>query len=259
MRIKKTLLFIALFALSFAGFSQPVLFIDGMVREGKSKLPDAVITVYKNGSKVNSVTTADNGRFALELDLGASYILEFSKPGYVSKKISINTKGPPPEDAEYGYEYPISVTLFKEIEGLDVSILKQPIGKIFYNADEGIFDYDAEYTKSIQKQLAQLQADLERKQKEEAERLAKLEADYKAAMSAGEKALKSKNYGQAIEQFTKASELKPEEALPKQKLSEAQNLQKAEEERLAAEKAKEEEYNNLIASADKKFSSEDYE
>ena len=154
-------LFFFINAITFSQ-GQYILFVDGTVKEGKSKLIGSTVTVYEDGEKSGSILTNASGKFGFDLLMDHEYIIEFSKTGYVSKRISVNTIGVPDDEAEFGFEYGgWQIGLFKTIEGLDVSILEKPIGKIFYVQAYGGFDYDAKYTKSIRNELAQLQLDLE--------------------------------------------------------------------------------------------------
>ncbi len=74
---------------------QYILFVDGTVKEGKTKLEGSTITVFEDGKKSGSSKTNSSGKFGFDLKMDHQYILEFSKVGYVSKKISVNTKGIP--------------------------------------------------------------------------------------------------------------------------------------------------------------------
>ena len=87
--------------------------------------------------------------------------------------------------------------------------------------------------------------------KEAIAKIKKLDDDYKLALSDGDKALKAKTFEAAITSFQKASRLKPEEKLPKEKIEEAKK-------EIAAAKKRDEDYTNLMAKADKEFSAKDY-
>ncbi len=92
--------------------------------------------------------------------------------------------------------------------------MNKPIGKIYYDANDGGFVYDAKYTKSIRGDLEQLQEDLEEKQRE----LAAAEVGYKKAISSADAKLNSKNYEAAKAGYTAAMKLKPGEQYPKDQI-----------------------------------------
>ena len=130
-------------------------------------LGNARVVVYKNGSKERSITSNLN-KFTLDLDLNANYVLSFEKDGYVAKKVSFNTKAPAEAIANGFTPFDFAVSLFKQYDDINIVVFNQPVGMIRYDDDTGDFDYDTDYTKSIQSQLQQVLAQVEQKQKEEA-------------------------------------------------------------------------------------------
>ncbi|MCK7537002.1 MAG: hypothetical protein MZV63_41590 [Marinilabiliales bacterium] len=62
------------------------------VKEGSAK--DGLIKLFENDKLIESFTSDRSGKFSLSLDLNKEYIIEFSKEGYVTKKISIDTHVP---------------------------------------------------------------------------------------------------------------------------------------------------------------------
>ncbi|MBL4652603.1 MAG: hypothetical protein JKY53_07020 [Flavobacteriales bacterium] len=233
-----------------------ILFVDGTVKEGKVKLVGATVTVYEDGNKTGSVIVNATGKFGFDLLMDHQYIIEFSKAGYVSKKISVNTKGVPPEDAEFGFEFGgWQVLLFKKVEGLDVSILDNPVGKIFYDPEDGGFNYDVKYTKSIRNEMDKLQSDLANK----LAAAAAAEQNYKHAITAGDKAFGSSHYSSAVEHYNKALEVKPGDTYATSKLAEVETKAAGEKAAADATAAKDLEFSNLVTEADTKFKNKDYD
>lgn len=241
---------------------QPGLFIEGTVREEKTKLSGVNVTVLLGGRLINSLATPANGLFSFTLNYNNDYILQFSKDGYTTKKISVSTKGVPPEDAVDIFEFTgFEVALFKTIPDLDVSLLQKPIGKIsFISPDEG-FDYDAAYTAAMQEQLQKFQQELAMKKKTAEE----ANARYKASLAKADKAFGAKDYSGAKDLFYEASGVKPDEKYPKDKIAEIEKImadlasrEAAEKERLAREKEINDKYNAALAKADKALASKDY-
>ncbi len=191
-------------------------------QEDKKKIVGAKINVYRNGSKVETVTTDAKGKFKISLNPDGMYKLEFSNSGYVTKRLEINTKNVPPADGEGGFEFPMEMVLFPELEGLDVSILNKPIAKLYYNPKSFIFDFDKDYTNSIKAEIERLQKELEDKLAEQEAMAAEQEKKYNDAIAAGDKAMSGKEYTRAKQQYTIALNMKPNEQYPKDKLAEAQ-------------------------------------
>lgn len=108
-------------------------------------------------------------------------------------------------------------------------------------------------------------AAIEAKQKEIADAAAaaqQLEADYKSAIDKADAALAAQNFDEAISSYEQASQLKPEENYPKDKIEEAKEskakleAEQAEAERLAA---LQKEYDELITKAEAAYGAGDLE
>lgn len=257
MKVKFNILIITFISFCLNSFdlqAQWTLDIVGTVKkeENNKRLEGATITVKKNGSVYKTFTSPANGKFEFSLEPNADYMIEFSKPGHVTKRIFASTKNVPPEDAKYGFEFSFEMNLFENIEGLDVSILNKPIAKIQFNPSTGYIDYDPEYTKSIQKELEKLKAELERRLKEQEEERKRKQKAYDDAIAAGDKAFNSNNFETAKTEYKKASAIFPDEGYPKDQLDLI-------EQKLKEQAALNKKYNDLIASADESFNKKDYQ
>jgi len=141
--------------------------IDGMVTNDGQVLAGSTITLLKNSAQADKVVTSVDGEFQLTLSPDNDYMIVVSKDGYVSKRISFSTKNVPEKKVGVGFPaFPIEISLFEEIEGLNTSILKRPIGKISYYKNGNNFDYDEEYTASIQTRVQKLKEELKAKRRE---------------------------------------------------------------------------------------------
>ena len=200
----------------------PGLVVTGEVKEGKSRLNDAVIKVFKNGTAINEETSS-NGKYSFLLDYDANYTIEYSKNGYITKRVAFNTSNVSEEEKLYEWDFPTVVSLFKRIEGVDYSILDKPIGKVYFEPGEG-FIHDEQYTLSIQDQLEDLKDRYEEKVEEEEERI-KQEAMAQEIAAAQAKEEEERKKREEEE----AKKLAEEEA--KRKAEEEERLRKEEEER----------------------------
>src|SRR5690606_37974971 len=112
--------------------------------------------------------SADLNRFSLEMELNKNYVLSFEKAGFVTKKLSFSTNVPATA-AQIGFTpFSFVVSLFKQYDGLNTVVFNQPVGMIRYDSALADFDYDTDYTKSIQSALDAAQAEVDKKQKNEA-------------------------------------------------------------------------------------------
>lgn len=214
----------ALALASAAGVLAQSFQINGRVKIEGGSLDDAKVVVYKNGEKQRTV---NNGlsKFQLELDLNADYILSFEKEGFVTKKLSFNTHAPAEAVANGFTPFEFAVSMFKQYDDVNTVVFNQPVGMIRYSKEVDDFDYDTDYTKSIQSALEETMAKVAEKQKaekdnetravrekEEADK-AKARADADKAKADAEAAkLKAKQDKEAAEAAKKEQQRKDEEA-----------------------------------------------
>jgi len=217
----------------------------------KKRMEGAVVTIKRNGAVWKTVTSPANGKFQAGLLPDAIYMIEVSKPGFVSKKIQVSTKNVPPDDAKYGFDIPMDISLFEEMDGLDVSILNQPIGKIAFNPETGYMDHDAAYTKSIQKEMDRLKKELAARLKaEEANRKAN-QKSYDAAIAAADKAFNAEKWAEAKPLYEQALSIFPKEDYPDFQLADISD-------KLVELEAANKKYNSAIEKADKAFSDREW-
>jgi hypothetical protein len=145
-------------------FAKSIITISGRVNEEGQELQNANVLLLKNNILVNEVTTDEIGGFSFTLKTDNQYMIVFSKSGYVSKKILVNTENVPINTSIL--RSGIDVELFREIDGVDFSILNQPIGEFFYSTDKKNIDYDKNYTNAIREQLEALQNAVSNRQRQ---------------------------------------------------------------------------------------------
>ncbi|NRA11780.1 MAG: hypothetical protein HRT57_07485, partial [Crocinitomicaceae bacterium] len=97
------------------------------------------VTVLNNGSEVKKATTSSNGKFSLKfsIPIADKFELVFSKPGMVTKKLSLDASKVNEEDLTAGNEMPLpplKLGMFAEREGIDFSFLDtEYVGEFEYN------------------------------------------------------------------------------------------------------------------------------
>ncbi|MBI2723077.1 MAG: carboxypeptidase regulatory-like domain-containing protein, partial [Bacteroidetes bacterium] len=198
----------------------PVKFV-GNISDDNGDVSGAVIQITQGGKSVGNAMTDGSGDYNFSLPLGGEFLVVVSKEGYVSKKFSVSTLGVPPEKAET--KFPIiqaDMGLNKRLEGVDYSLLNQPINKYHYNPGKDNFEYDKAY---LDQMLAGLMAI------KEAEKAAKnkdrdKEANYQAAVKNGDKLFGKKEWQTAIASYQQASTIKPAESYPKEQITNINKL-----------------------------------
>ncbi len=140
--------------------TQYYLEINGNVREMKDVMASsgdnpwmdsAVVTVYLNNAVYATMLTTRRGKCSFKLPLNKLYIVELSKPTYVSKRFEVNTKVP--ANKYDAFDFYFDMDIFKRLEGVDVSMLDKPIAMVIYNVTNNQFEYDMPYTHRINAEL----------------------------------------------------------------------------------------------------------
>lgn len=206
--------------------------ISGRVKVDGGTMDGVKVVVMKNGAK-DRVLTSNLARFTLDLDLNASYILSFEKDGFVTKKLSFDTHAPAEAIANGFTPFEFAVSIFKQYDDVSTVVFNQPVGMIRYEPSVDDFDYDTDYTKSIQTQLQETLAKVEEKQKEEARNAGEVEKARAKAEAEAQKAAAAK----AAEE----ERLKKEQAAAAAKAEAERKKQEAEAQKAAAAKAAEDE------------------
>ncbi len=130
--------------------------INGTVYEVPDLMSDCNIVVHKNGIASVYAKSKEDGTFNLSLELGYKYMIEFSQGGYVTKKISVDTKTNTQGISEDKSVNELVIDLFQAVPGENYDILDNPIAKIVFDAEKGDFVYDMDYNEKIQAKVQDL-------------------------------------------------------------------------------------------------------
>ncbi len=212
--------FFALLSSCFSG-QTPMVEVYGNVSDDNRDLVGVLVQVTQNGRTINSSKTDPNGDYAFQLPLGGEFIAVVSREGYVSKKFFISTIGVPPEKVDAKFQ-PIgaSISLFKKLEGVDYSLLNQPMMKFGYNAMDESFEYDKEYQKQMAAGLEQIKT----AEKEILNREKEKEQRYNTFVKEGDKAFNRKDWQASISNYQEALKMKPKEAYPQAQITNISKL-----------------------------------
>jgi hypothetical protein len=115
---------------------------DGMPQSGVS------IKLYRVNDLVQSIETKKYATM-LELKKNQNYIIEISKPGFITRKVSISTHLSDEIDLRPIFRYDMEVMLEKEVAGVTPDYFNVPIAVISYHKVLDRFIYDKNYTAHI--------------------------------------------------------------------------------------------------------------
>ncbi|MBR9833328.1 hypothetical protein GYB57_14380 [bacterium] len=226
--------------------------VEALVTEDGRKLANASVTVYKNGTKIETINTDAKGKATAILDAGANYMLTFSSMGMITKKLNFDTRNVPPEDAGQNFFYPAEIDIFQKIPDVNIKILDEPIGIIRY--DPGISDFSADlnHTRKVKAQLDQLQKDYEAKKAAEAANAVNAQKTYDAAVKKADKFFAAEQWKEAKAEYLIAQKAKPDELHPSFQLGEIQS-------KLIKEEQSDAKYNAAMEAANKAYTAKDYQ
>lgn len=123
--------------------------------------------VYVRRSDATVATFRGERNMELRLDYDAEYQIDFTKPGYITKSIKVNTKVPSKRLADGFEPYKIGVRLFKQYAGVNIVIFNQPVALIRYLPDLDDIGYDTDYTKAVLSEIKRAEEELDLKAMEE--------------------------------------------------------------------------------------------
>lgn len=126
-------------------------------------LDSVLITIYNGDIPYSEIWTNKKGKCTFKLPLDKVFKIEISRKGFVTKYITVTTKVP--NDQKTIFNFSFDVELFESVQGLDVSVLKNPIAKVSYNLGMEGFAYDVAYTSKINTELRKMYKNYYRLQK----------------------------------------------------------------------------------------------
>lgn len=141
-----TILLILLLVHSFVGNAQnsPVFNIKFKLSVVDGDLKNAVITITKNGAPYR-VIDPNGGKYTIDLDINAEYLITCTKMGYISKSVVVDTHIPKGREQNEFNKFSAEVELEKQPEDQEVKY-SQPVGRIKFDGSEDDFDFDKDYT-----------------------------------------------------------------------------------------------------------------
>lgn len=234
----------------FAGAQTGNIDIKGNIGDQNtgSGIGGVTVSIYRDGSLIESVTTSSNGKYKLKkTPVGGLFTVKFTKPGYVSKYAELDTRGIAPEDAR---DLPLEVNcdIFEEVPGVDFSVLdSKPVAKAKYNKDIDNMEWDMSYIEKTKKEVEKIITKAE-------EVKAATDKKFNDAVAAANTAMSKSDYKTAVTKYEEALAIKKDPEIEKKK-NEA-----IEKEKLAAANAEvDKKYNDEMAEAKKLFDAKDYQ
>ena len=236
-----------LFSFSVIAQESGIKLVVQVKHQGKS-FSTANIEIKKDQSFYDKTGVSQTGEFSYIFDYGAIYHVYFSGEGMATKCIEIDLKDTPAHEKGILHDWEIGeLSLFKTYEGIDLTALEKPVGRIHYDDDEGDFTIDYKYGASREKQIDKLHNHVAEAQKEEALEIKGLERSYQEFINKGDASFGDKNYENALVFYNKAASLIPDDVKAPEKIA-ATNL----------EIEKDAKFKDLVLAGDQFFKNEEW-
>lgn len=235
------------------------LVFDGRLTDvdSKKRIGDVTITVFDGAKQIYQTTSASNGKYAVNIPLNKTLKVQYSKSGYVSKTMSINSGGINEEDIPIGGKLfpPIDIDLFTNRPNVDFSFLNsEPVVEWKYDPSKFGMWYNEGKMQAMKSKIENLLEKAENEGKEN-------EAKYNQLITEADNLFTTEDYENALNKYSEAISVpgKAAEVHPNNRILEIDNLlEKKAKEDMLKEQANQA-YNNLIDAADKFFDSKEYD
>ena len=141
------------------------LILIGKVKAEETSLPfeNALVKVTTNYSDTSEYIADKNGGFEIKLASDNVYLVTFSYPEYVSKSLEFSTENVSQEYKHGGDDqFQFQISLFRQLEGLDVSIFENPLARVELSDEGTQFMYNNEYSNSIKSEVQKVMKEREK-------------------------------------------------------------------------------------------------
>lgn len=224
----------------FSQDSERYLEIRGNAEINMKPASRVTVNLYEGNTKVKTVRTGSDGSFSFKLDMNKDYTVEVTKEGYINKKIKFITKIPDEELGIWVREFAIG--LVESCEGVDYSVLDEPVDVIKYSVRKKDFDSDKTFVFKMKQRLENLLMSVDQ---------CKIDT-YSEHLDKADKLYKEKKYEEARQEYEAALEIFPEEKYPSGQLSKINTS-------IGKDKNVDDLYNRTIAEADALFAQQRYD
>lgn len=120
------------------------------------------VRVYRNGTKVLTEESGLLGRYALDLENNAEFVIRFSGPGLVTKCFTVDTHGLEWEGDNKQKVLEVEMTMMERTSGMDLSFFDMPMGMAFFEPATGLVRWDTDYDRKVRPQVEGLMAEYQR-------------------------------------------------------------------------------------------------
>jgi hypothetical protein len=135
----------------------------GSYMTGGPAWPFAVVAVdVKDTTHRQQARTNAQGKYELVLHAGRLYAVAYLAESLLPKHVLMDTRGPTAAQWKDGFAMQVDMVLVPEVAGVDVSVLKEPVGRCAFNLRSGAFEWDRAYAEAMMPRLAKMNGALDK-------------------------------------------------------------------------------------------------
>lgn len=132
-------------------YTNVALGIIGHVENTGFDFKNARYRLYRDNKFVTGGNTDRFGTMELYLMRNSHYLLEFLAAGFVTKKIYISTFVPADYKVTGNFDFGVSLIPEDILSEEEICALDVPYAVVYFNEENGEFDYDRKYTEEMVK------------------------------------------------------------------------------------------------------------
>jgi hypothetical protein len=133
------------------GADASLLPVDAIVLDGETPLEGCTVMVHQDGAPTATVITRRKGQFQTGLQHGRLYTLEFSKAGFITKRIVVDTRAEVHPSQLPGMPMLMDVEMLRSerYKGVDTDALDMPFAIVRFDKRAREFVQDREYAQEM--------------------------------------------------------------------------------------------------------------
>jgi hypothetical protein len=159
--LKRTLLIVFFGFFASASFgsiiakqdSMDCLEISGMVTINGKPQSDVMVKLWFENEQISTIDLKKQFKFKFILKKNAAYSIIVSRPGFITRLVSISTKLPNDVSTESLFRFYFELELIPEKDSKDPFYADFPTANISYNPLKDAFENDDKYSKNIKKAM----------------------------------------------------------------------------------------------------------
>jgi len=132
--------------MQFTATSQNALRIIGEVSDSYGALEQVTIKIRNKGDIIETFKTNRKGAFYCDVSYDFKYLIRFSKEGYSSKSLILNTKLPEKIPSDINQLVTMKLEMIEKLGGKTQN--SEPLGEISFNRVTKEFSYESKYSKN---------------------------------------------------------------------------------------------------------------